>query len=386
MNDMKPAVKRKWWRVALVGVIALVVMLCGLIALAPTLVSSGIARGMIESRVGEAVHGTARIGSLSLGWFGSQQVSGVELRDAKGETDVRVDLKLDNGLLDLALGRVDCLRVNVSGSIQARMLPEGGTSLSNLASGSTSPAAPVAPAATNSASRSKPGHPLDALPFPVKLTIGTFDLTLSDAQATAFAVKGLKGSVGIGRGQPLAIDLAATTQIGDRGGSFAARGNLDGLFDSSGAIDLAGMSGDLDVQVSGWLAALSGLNAELQAAAVRVQAPAGKPLGIALNAAVRVDGGAMTAQAQMTAARPAATQSIVAWATDPRTWIGQVTLKGVPTASLQRFVASTPLVLTRDVGPALDVTLQTGEGAGVDLSASADRLKLVARAKQMGLI
>jgi hypothetical protein len=237
MNEAKPVVKRKWWRIALVGVIALVVLLCALVALAPTLVSAGIGRGMIESRVGEAVHGSARIGSLSLGWFGSQQVNGLELRDAKGETDIRVDLKLDNGLLDLALGRVDCLRANVSGSVQARMLPGGGTSLSNLASGS---AAPAEPAASRSASRSKPGQPLDALPFPVKLTIGTFDLTLSDAQATAFAVKGLKGSVGVGRGQPLAIDLAATTQVGDRSGALAAKGNLDGLFDSSGAIDLAG--------------------------------------------------------------------------------------------------------------------------------------------------
>lgn len=375
--ETKIASKRKWWLLALLGAGGLLVALGALVVLAPTLVSAGIGRGMIESRVGEAVHGTVRIGSLSLGWFGSQQVGGLEVRDGKGETDIKVDLRLDNGLLDLALGRVDALRVNVSGSVQARMLPGGGTSLSNLATGSGAAAPGAASAASSTAAQ---GSPLDALPFPVKLTIGSFDLALADGQATAFAVRGLKGSVGVGRARPLEIDLAATTQVGDRSGALAAKGTLDRFLDARGALDLPGMTGDMELQVSGWLAALGGLNAELQSAAVRVQAPAGKPIGVALNAAVRVDGGSMTAQAQMTAARPSAGQALAAWAMDPRTWVGQVALKGVPTAAMQRFVADTPLVLARDVGPALDVSLQTGEGAGVDFSATAQHVKVSARA------
>ena len=113
---------------------------------------------------------------------------------------------------------------------------------------------------------------------------------------------------------------------------------------------------------------------------MRVQAPAGKPIGVAVNAAVQLDGSAMTAQAQMTATRPAAGRELVGWAADPRTWVGQIALKGVPTAPLQRFVANTPVVLARELGPTIDLALSTGEGAGVDLSATSAQMLLVARA------
>ena len=129
----------------------------------------------------------------------------------------------------------------------------------------------------------------------------------------------------------------STTQVGDRSGSLAVKGTLDKFIDAKGALDLQGMTGEFDAQVSGWLAALSGLNAEVQAAAVRVQAPAGKPIGVAVNAAVQLDGSAMTAQAQMTATRPAPGRDLVGWAADPRTWVGQIVLKGVPTAPLQQI-------------------------------------------------
>ncbi|MFM7806507.1 MAG: hypothetical protein ACKPEA_01080, partial [Planctomycetota bacterium] len=372
MNEAMPVKKRKWWLFASIGVGGVVALLLALVALAPTLVSAGLFRGSIESAIGGAVNGTARVGSLSLSWFGQQQVTGLELRDGKCETQIKLDLKLENGLFDLAVGSVDSLRATVSGSVQARMLPGGGTSLSNLAaSGGASVAKPSAPAAS--------GNPLQALRFPVKVTIGSFDGVLVEGQATAFAVRGLKGSVSIGRSDPLAIDLAATTQVGDRGGALSVKGTLDKFLNDRGELDLQGMSGEFDAQVSGWLAAVSGLNAEVQAAAVRVQAPAGKPLGIAVNAAVQLDASVMTAQAQMTAARPGTGRDLVAWAIDPRTWVGQVALKGVPSAALQRFVANTPLVLTREIGPSIDVSLQTGEGAGVDLAVTGANLQLAAK-------
>jgi hypothetical protein len=376
MRGILAALKRKWWLVALAGAATAVVAILALVALAPTLVSSGMGRGLIESRIGEAVNGTARIGSLSLSWFGQQRVTGLQIRDGKGETDIRVDVLCENALFDLLMSSVDSIRVTVAGSVQAQVLPGGGTSLSNLASGAGSTPKPSAPSAPSAPS----GNPLAALRFPVKVTIGGFDLVLTQAQATAFAVRGLKGSVAIGRDEPLAIDLSATTQVGDRSGSLAVKGALDHFIDANGALDLQGMSGEFDAQVSGWLAALSGVNAEVQAAAVRVQAPAGKPIGVAVNAAVTLDGSAMTAQAQMAAARPAAGRDLVGWATDPRTWTGQVAIKGVPTVPLQRFVANTPLVLTRDLGPTIDLSLSTGEGAGVDLSATSAHMQLVARA------
>ena len=102
MNEGKPVMKRKWWLLALIVVGGLVASLVALVALAPTLVSAGLFRGSIESAIGGAVNGSARVGSLSLAWFGQQQVTGLELRDGKGETQIKLDLKLENGLFDLA--------------------------------------------------------------------------------------------------------------------------------------------------------------------------------------------------------------------------------------------------------------------------------------------
>ncbi len=374
-NTSAPRPRKKWLRITLLSVGGAAVALGGLVALAPTLVSAGLGKGFLESKAGQAVHGTARIGSLSLAWFGPQRITALELADATGQSQVRLDLGVDNGLFQLAFGSVDTLRAQVSGSVQAHLLPGGGTSLSNFA-----PSQPSAAPKLLDASTSASADPLAALPFPVQLRIGSLDATLLNGQATAFAVRGLKGQVAVGRAQPLIVDLTADTQVGERSGSLAVKGTLSDFLDSKGAPDPAGITGELDVQVTGWLAALSGLNAEIQSAAVKVQAPAGRPLGVAVNAAVSVQGGATSVQAQVSAARPQTGRALMAWATDPRTFTGQIALKGVPSVALQRFVAGTPVVLARDLGESFDASVRTGDGAGVNLAVTAPRLQLAARA------
>lgn len=362
--------RRKWIRIASIAVTAIVLVLCTIVVFAPSIVASDMGRRHVASLVGEAVHGTAEIDSLSLSWFGDQQVRGLAVRDRAGQTEVKVDLGVENGLFDLMLGSVDSLRVSVRGSVQAQLLPEGGTSLSNLAPPASSPA-PAKP---------KSGGGLAALPWPVKLTIDSFDAQLADAEGVAFAVRELKGSVAIGPSDPLAIDLAATTQVGEQSGALAVKGTLERFLDANGDLDPREVTGEIDAQVSGWLIAAAGVDARVQGAALRLQAPAGKPIGVAANASLVVDGGTMGVQVQLGAARPAAGAELVGWATDPRTWVGKASVTGVPAATLQRFVQGTPIVVARDVGPSVDVSLQTGEGAAVDLSIVSSQLRASARA------
>lgn len=380
MHDaMKARTGRKWLRIGLIAGGGLVLMLALLVAFAPAIAASGFGRGIAEARIADAVKGSARIGSMSLGWFGTQEIRGLEIRDGKNQAEVKLDATLDNGLFDLLVGSVDALRVSLNGSLQAQMLPGGGTSLSNFTSGPSSAAAPAPTAKPVAKSGGKAGG-VAGLPWPVRLSIGSFDAVMTDANGVAFAMRGLKGTLALGPAEPLVIDLSATTQVADQAGALSVKGSLDHFMDASGALDPGELTGEIDASVSGWLLAAAGLDAHVQGAALRVQAPAGQSIGLALNAAIQLAGGSMSAQAQLSATRPAAGADIVAWASDPRTWIGQAAVRNVPTAALQRFLQGTPLVLARDVGPTVDLSLQTGEGAGVNLSLVSQRVQATARA------
>ncbi|MEY4842217.1 MAG: hypothetical protein RJA12_941, partial [Planctomycetota bacterium] len=361
-NNMKPASKWKW---LLIGVGALVLVLASLVALAPMLVSS-LGKGFVEGQIASAVNGTATIQSLSLSWFGEQRITGLAIQDAQKTADVRLDAGCGNGLFDLATGSIGELRVQVAGSVKAQMLPDGRTSLENLMPPKSAASKPAAPA--------KSSGGLD-LPFGIALNIGGFDFTLTDAQGTAFALRGLKGSASIGRGKPLAIDLAASTQVRDREGKLAIKGSLDRFIGKDGGLDLAALTGEMDANVSGALIGVMGFSAEMQSASLRVQAPAGQPIGIAVNAAMTVEGSPSQLQVQAQAKRPAAGVKPAMWAADPRTWNGSVNAQGLPTAPLQRFVASTPLVLTRDLGPTVSLALQTGTDASMHLSIDTQQMK-----------
>ena len=366
-NNMKPASKWKW---LLIGAGALVLVLASLVALAPMLVSS-LAKGFVEGQIGSAVNGTATIQSLSLSWFGEQRITGLAIQDSQKTTDVRLDAGCGNGLFDLATGSIGELRVQLAGSVKAQMLPDGRTSLENLMPPKSAASKPAAPA--------KSSGGLD-LPFGIALNIGGFDFTLTDAQGTAFALRGLKGSASIGRGKPLAIDLAASTQVRDREGKLAIKGSLDRFIGKDGGLDLAALTGEMDANVSGALIGVVGFSAEMQSASLRVQAPAGQPIGIAVNAAMTVEGSPSQLQVQAQAKRPAAGVTPALWAADPRTWNGSVNAQGLPTAPLQRFVASTPLVLTRDLGPTVSLALQTGTDASMHLSIDTQQVKVTADA------
>lgn len=133
------------WSLVFVGVVS--GLLAGLVILTPTLLSSGIGRGLVERQLGAMVHGTASIRGLSLSWMGQQRVEGLQCRDASGQTLVEASATVDNGLLDLLLGRVDVLRVEVEGSVRAHLKPDGSVSVADLA-GPPAPSASTAPAAS----------------------------------------------------------------------------------------------------------------------------------------------------------------------------------------------------------------------------------------------
>ena len=96
-----------------------------LVALAPTILSMGIARSIARNAIGDAINGKADLGGVSLGWFSSQAVSGLDVRDDSGENAATVDVSVNSGLLALATSGGSSLDVALSGVIKGTIESDG---------------------------------------------------------------------------------------------------------------------------------------------------------------------------------------------------------------------------------------------------------------------
>lgn len=106
--------RRKRSRVGRV-VIAIAALLLIAVALLPT-IASWIAPGIIASQASNAIAGRVEVSSVSLGWFGSQKVTGVRVFTDTGEQRAEIDAAADKGLLSLALAGGDYGTVRIAGS------------------------------------------------------------------------------------------------------------------------------------------------------------------------------------------------------------------------------------------------------------------------------
>ncbi|NBX25677.1 MAG: hypothetical protein EBQ99_06455 [Planctomycetes bacterium] len=351
---------RRWLRMSLVAGGTLLLLLGLLVTLAPTLAGS-LGRGLIEGRIAGAVNGTASIRQLSLGWFGQQRIEGLDIRDTSGQTAIAASAVVDNGLLDLLLGRVDTLRVQVEGSVRARLRPDGSLSAADLPKASSSPSPPRA-----AASAAPP-----ELPFPIRLEVKRFELQLDDDAGVAVALRDFKGSAEVGRGRPLQADFTGATQVRDQSGQVTVKVLLQDFLSQAGRPDLASMVGSVQASVSGFMLPVAGLEVQVQSAAFSVQAEAGKPIAVQAQAGLSLERQPASVQVSLQATRPDSGVAMDAWAIDPRTWTGSIEARQLPSTALDRWLKGTPLVAARDLGPTVDLSIQGGAGeAKVRLVAS----------------
>ena len=98
-SEPKPRRKRRWLRAALLLVAAVVL----LVALAPTLLSTGPVRAALLAYAGGRIGCEVGADGLSLSWFGSQSVSGLTVAGPDGQAALKVgSLTLGQGLASLA--------------------------------------------------------------------------------------------------------------------------------------------------------------------------------------------------------------------------------------------------------------------------------------------
>jgi hypothetical protein len=152
--------KRRRWRRWVIALFILLVLLGGLVAMAPMLASSGTGKSMILAKVNGQLTGKANVDKLDVGWFGHLDVTGVTLNDPQGRQVLAIpSIHRSGGLWDL-------LRSKQVGSAAGRPAGPGCARARSTRRdpGRTGPAGPGSDRRLGSRAAIAPAHPVGHQP------------------------------------------------------------------------------------------------------------------------------------------------------------------------------------------------------------------------------
>ncbi|NBC10954.1 MAG: hypothetical protein GVY24_04360, partial [Planctomycetes bacterium] len=254
--------KRRWLRrVWLAGITTLVVLVL-LLALLPTLLSTGPGKNLVLSVVNGSIDGKVEAESISLSWLGGQRAAGVSVTGARG-TRVVQNLALDApdlGLLSVVFGSRDL--GTISGNADAVQLAANEQGELDLPAARTDAAAQPA---TNNAPNAGDGGRSGGVDTHIKLTVGR--ITFERPGEPTQTLENFDSSAEV-RGNRK-IDLRATADVpadaGAEPGKLDATITIDQLTDNAGQVQAEQATVDADVKLIGiptpLVAALAGQDA-----------------------------------------------------------------------------------------------------------------------------
>jgi hypothetical protein len=373
MAQSNPKPRRRW-RKALFGLGLLLLVLFVLVAAAPTLVNLGVGQGAVVGALERNINGTVALDGLSLGWFGPQTASGLSVTDADGRTAARIDLGINAGLLGLLTGRVETLAVDVSGALSGELRPDGSTSFEDLfVSSGPSKGGDGKPSTKD---RDRTG--LAGLP-PTTVRIDGVSVELEEAGGGgALRLEDLAGTLEYEPGGPVKLNLAGVTAGGSGPGSITVAASGEQLFDRDGVLTPDGAVVKINVALERVPVLLSERPTELRALHLTATSnDLADRVSLVVGANVLVDGvEAGRLDADLVLEQPV--QPDGSLALDLGRIAGEVKGTGVPTALLQGAFARTPIVVSRDLGPSLDVEARftANEGRKVEVTVGADAVEV----------
>ena len=101
--------KKRWGRRIAIGFLLILVLIGGLILLAPTIAGTGPVRRAVLGKLNEKLNGSIEIQNWSLGWTGGLRVDGIKIfDDRKAEILSVAHLRTELSLLDAMRGRFHC--------------------------------------------------------------------------------------------------------------------------------------------------------------------------------------------------------------------------------------------------------------------------------------
>lgn len=275
--------KRLWPKV----VLGLVVLLAAIVAVLP-MIAGSIAPGYVESAINASINGKAKVQGLSLGYFSGQKVGPVVVTDDAGKKVGELTVAVKRGLLGLAgiaLGKADLGTIDVSGSMNLDIAPDGTTTIDRLLKKSA--AVPPTDSGKPATAPTK-GEPGSVPNLKGTLNIDELEVTVNDqrpGRGTA-AVRHLKGGGTFSTRDSINIQLAALPEMTQPGkpasaGTFKMSASITSLFNEKG--QMTPDKAKVDVKIDG-----EGLPTALADAFVPdlgAMALMGEKLGIKVDAA-----------------------------------------------------------------------------------------------------
>ena len=226
MYDPRVSRRRTKW---LVGLLVAAAAVGSLIALAPTILSQGLAARWLAGMIQKRVEGSVTIEQLHLSWADGQRVKGLKINDTLGHEVADLDLRLASGLAALLLSPAREQQVDVTGRLLVDINDEGSWSLLRPAQ-HTSPVdrAVVVPA------------------LPLQLHLSGLDLHVRDASRRRdMRFDDLQGSARAGRARPLKADLSAAVKGLMGSGTLQLTASVEDLVDELGRLQPGKAKGEL---------------------------------------------------------------------------------------------------------------------------------------------
>ncbi len=327
--------RRTKWLVALLVAAALV---GSLIALAPTILSQGLAARWLAGVIQKHVEGSVTIEQLRLSWADGQRVKGLKINDALGHEVADLDLRLASGLAALLLGPALEQQVDVGGRLLVDLDQGGSWSL------------------LRAAQDASPADSALALPkLPLELRLDSLDLHVRDARRGGdMSFEDLHGSVRTGRAQPLEVDLNAVVKGLMGSGSFQLSGSVEDLIDELGRLQPERATGKLTLtgQSLAWLfEGEAGVISEL-----RIDASShglSEQLDVTLAASGAIEDQPCRLDGTLLVAQPVTAGGAIV--IDPSRITGQLHAQRLPLILLEPWLGHTTLDLIHAFGDGFDV-------------------------------
>ncbi len=362
--------RRKWILRISVACCALAVVGAVVIALLPTLLSSALGRNLVVHFASPYVHGQVAIADLSLSWSGPQVIQGIALTGTDGASIV-IDVRVENELLALAR-QSEAPRITLGGAVTTRYRPDGSLSVAELfvtpATAATS-AKPAAPASQPTPSTSDTSTSLAARIDGLAIEVTGLSVTATSTEAGRMdALKDLRGRFAVENGG-LRADFSATTQVGEKEGSFAIRGLLGNLFAADGSISIAESAIDLDLHATE-LALPSMANAfDVPALSLKITSKRlASEASVEGTTTLRLPSGELaTVAIDLQAKSPLEPKESL--------FSGTVSVDALSTTALKRWMPAA-VEVTRDIGPTVSLTLAVdGRSGHIKIDSAALQLK-----------
>ena len=358
-----PRRRRSRARRILTVLLVLLILVIAFVALLPALVSAGLGQGIIRGAIARNIKGDVALGDLSLSWTRGQRIRGFTVTDQSGKAALTADIAVNRGLLSLITNRTDPLEIAIDGTARGEIREDGSTSFGDLL-------------ATDPSKRDTPKKDRDSAPRPIELPgvppttvlINSFSAEILDRRTNqSMTLDDVAGTLQYTPGGPTGADLAGNA-AGAYSGSFKLAAKADKLFDTQGRMSPKGVPATLDLTMQGVpipgvgieggavidefrLAVSSADLTELVQASIMSKAT------IAGREPSTIDGALFAERIMTPDGRLALGHDALS---------GRITGERVPLAPFQSFLASSGIVLTRDVGELADFEFSFSRGEDLE--------------------